>query len=220
MAYMPTFHAYDGTGIAYDLLGEGEPLICVPGGPMRASSCLGDLGGLAAHRQLVLLDLRGTGDSAAPDDPSTYRCDRLVDDVEALRAHLGHERIDLLAHSASANLAALYAARHPERLRTLTLVTPGTRAAGITVTDEDWRDASELRRDKPWFAEGRDALESVWAGWRSLGDAWSAIEPFPYGRWDAAARAHAAAAPGRPTPRHTRPITRTARSTRPVLSPP
>ncbi|MFB7221238.1 alpha/beta fold hydrolase [Streptomyces sp. NPDC056227] len=193
---MPTFHAYDGTGIAYHLLGEGEPLICVPGGPMRASAYLGDLGGLAAHRQLVLLDLRGTGDSAVPDDPSTYRCDRLVDDVEALRAHLGHERIDLLAHSASANLAALYAARHPKRLRTLTLVTPGTRAAGITVTDEDWRDASELRRDEPWFAEGRDALESMWAGRRSLGDAWPAIEPFTYGRWDAAARAHAAAAPG------------------------
>jgi pimeloyl-ACP methyl ester carboxylesterase len=27
-----------------------------------------------------------------------YRCDRLVDDVEALREHLGLTRIDLLAH--------------------------------------------------------------------------------------------------------------------------
>ncbi|CAD5914854.1 exported protein of unknown function [Streptomyces sp. KY75] len=73
---MPTFSAYDTTPLAYHLVGEGEPLICLPGGPMRASAYLGDLGGLSAVRQLVLLDLRGTGESAAPEDPSTYRCDR------------------------------------------------------------------------------------------------------------------------------------------------
>jgi proline iminopeptidase len=31
---------------------------------MQASAYLGDLGGLSAHRWLVLLDLRGTGESA------------------------------------------------------------------------------------------------------------------------------------------------------------
>ncbi|MFE5096018.1 alpha/beta fold hydrolase [Streptomyces sp. NPDC056638] len=192
---MPIFHAYDGTELAYRLVGSGVPLICLPGGPMRAGAYLGDLGGLSAHRQLVVLDLRGTGDSAVPDDPSTYRCDRLVDDVEALREHLGQESIDLLAHSASANLAALYAARYPERLRTLTLVTPGTRAVGIEVTDRDWREAGELRRDEPWYAAGRAALEDIWSG-RGAGEVWSAVEPFIYGRWDALARAHAATAPG------------------------
>ncbi len=97
---MPTLSAYGTTRLAYHLVGEGEPLICLPGGPMRASAYLGEMGGLGAARQLVLLDLRGTGDSAEPGDPATYRCDRLVDDVEALREHLGLDRIDLLAHSA------------------------------------------------------------------------------------------------------------------------
>jgi len=78
---------------------------------MQASAYLGDLGGLSAHRSLVLLDLRGTGESAVPADPASYRCDRLVDDVEALRAHLGMEQIDLLGHSAGGALAVLYAAR-------------------------------------------------------------------------------------------------------------
>jgi hypothetical protein len=50
---------------------------------MQASAYLGDLGGLSAHRWLVLLDLRGTGESAIPADPATYRCDRQVDHVEA-----------------------------------------------------------------------------------------------------------------------------------------
>lgn len=47
MAPMPTFTTYDGTELAYHLQGEGAPLICLPGGAMRASEYLGDLGGLA-----------------------------------------------------------------------------------------------------------------------------------------------------------------------------
>lgn len=66
---MPTFSAFDGTELAYHLVGQGEPLLCLPGGPMRASAYLGDLGGLSRHRQLVLLDLRGTGNSGFPFRP-------------------------------------------------------------------------------------------------------------------------------------------------------
>lgn len=73
---------------------------------MQDSIYLGDLGGLSMHCQLVVLDLRGTGQSTIPEDPSSYRCDRIVDDVEALREHLGLPRMDLLAHSAGVNLAA------------------------------------------------------------------------------------------------------------------
>ncbi|MET9803096.1 alpha/beta hydrolase [Streptomyces sp. NPDC006368] len=131
---MPTFSAYDGTRLAYHVRGEGAPLICLPGGPMRASAYLGDLGGLTAHRRLILLDARGTGDSAEPADPSSYRCHRQIADVEALRTHLGLDRIHLLGHSAGATLAVLYAAAHPDRLASLTLVTGGTRSVGIRVT--------------------------------------------------------------------------------------
>ncbi|MYW80050.1 Pimeloyl-ACP methyl ester carboxylesterase [Streptomyces sp. LaPpAH-199] len=192
---MPIFAAYDTTPLAYRLVGEGEPLICLPGGPMRASAYLGDLGGLAARRRLVLLDLRGTGDSAVPEDPATYRCDRLVDDVEALREHLGLDRIDVLAHSAGADLALLYAARHPERLRTLTLVTPSTRAVGIEVTGQDLREAAELRRDEPWYPEARAAQDALLAG-GPFAELWPAVRPLTYGRWDEAARAHAGASAG------------------------
>jgi pimeloyl-ACP methyl ester carboxylesterase len=75
---------------------------------MQASTYLGDIGGLPAHLSLVLLDFRGTGESAVPDDPHTYRCDRLVDDVEALREHLGQDRVEMMAHSAGASVAVLY----------------------------------------------------------------------------------------------------------------
>lgn len=192
---MSVFSAYDGTKLACRVLGEGPPLVCLPGGPMQASVYLGDLGGLSARRSLIMLDLRGTGRSAVPQDPSSYRCDRLVDDVEALREHLGLERLDLLGHSAGTNLAALYAARHPERVGRLALITPSVAAVGITVTGDVRVETARLRRDEPWFPEAFAALEALVAGLAGA-DTFGAIAPFWYGRWDEAARAHRAAEDG------------------------
>ncbi|MGA4843838.1 alpha/beta fold hydrolase [Streptomyces sp. G45] len=192
---MSTFPADDGTELAYHVLGDGPPLICLPGGPMQASAYLGDLGGLATHRRLHLLDLRGTGHSAVPEDPASYRCDRLVDDVEALRRHLGLARVDLLAHSGGANLAVLYAARHPERVGRLALITPSVFAVGVAVTADMRRAAARRRHAEPWFPEAYAALEAVLSG-RATDDAWRAMAPFAYGRWDERARAHQAAEDG------------------------
>ena len=188
---MATFDAADGTPLAYHRAGGGRPLVCLPGGPMRASAYFGDLGGLTAHRSPVLLDLRGTGASAVPADPASYRCDRLVDDVEALRGHLGLDRIDLLGHSAGATLALLYAARHPDRVGRLALIGPSPRAVGLEVTDLDRRQVAELRRGEAWFPDAFAAFERIWSG-DATPAVWEAIVPFTYGRWDAAARANLA----------------------------
>ncbi|MCT9005779.1 alpha/beta fold hydrolase [Streptomyces rhizosphaerihabitans] len=188
---MPVFTAPDGTRLAHHTRGEGEPLLCLPGGPMRASAYLGDLGGLTRHRRLCVLDLRGTGDSALPADPATYRCDRQVDDVEAFRAHLGPDRVDLLAHSAGGDLALLYAVRHPRRVRTLTLVTGRARALGVDFTAEHRAEGAARRTAEPWFESAHEAYGRIWAGTATDADL-DAATPFFYGRWDATARAHAA----------------------------
>ena len=52
-----------------------------------------------------------------PADPASYRCDRQVADVEAVRRHLGLDRLDLLAHSAGANLAYAYVEHAPRPRR-------------------------------------------------------------------------------------------------------
>ncbi|MGV9211947.1 alpha/beta fold hydrolase [Micromonospora sp. RB23] len=188
---MPTFAAPDGTTLAYRSLGGGDPLICLPGGPMRDSAYLGDLGGLSSRRTLIRLDLRGTGRSAVPSDTSSYRCDRLVADVEALRVHLGLDRLDLLGHSAGANLVLRYATRHPDRIGRLALVTPSTRAVGLEATATLRREVTRARAGERWYPEAAAALESMVTG-RATEDAWQAIAPFFYGRWDTAARAHQA----------------------------
>jgi pimeloyl-ACP methyl ester carboxylesterase len=187
---MPSFASYDGTEIGYRAAGDGPPLVCLPGGPGRAAEYLGDLGGLGTSRRLILLDPRGVGLSADPADPATFRVDRLVSDVEAFRAHLGLDRMNLLAHSAGAVLATLYAAACPDRLSALILVTPGLAAVGAEGTEEQLRAALARRAAEPWYPAALAALERIIAGDLSM-EAFRASRPFYYGRWDEAAQAHA-----------------------------
>ncbi|MGH3125353.1 MAG: alpha/beta fold hydrolase, partial [Streptosporangiaceae bacterium] len=183
---MARFASYDGTQIGYRVLGAGPPLVCLPGGPGRASEYLG---GLSQSRRLIMPDTRGTGESADAADPLSYRCDRLAGDVEALRAHLGLDRIDLLGHSAAGDLAILYAAAHPQRVAHLILLTPGLRAVGIDETDEQWRAALARRSGEPWYPDALAAIEKAEAGDDTMENR-RAYMPFFYGRWDNAAQAH------------------------------
>jgi proline iminopeptidase len=186
---MPQFASYDGTKIGYRILGEGAPVVCLPGGPGRASEYFGDLGGLSKSRQLVMPDTRGTGESEDAAEPSSYRCDRLVGDVEALRAHLGLDRMDLLGHSAAGDLAILYAAAFPERIARLILLAPGLSALGADEPEEVWRAALERRSGQPWYPDALAAVERAEAGDQTVENR-RAYMPFYYGRWDDVARAH------------------------------
>lgn len=186
---MQTFDADDGVRLAFHLDGAGTPVVCLPGGPMQDSAYLGDLGGLTRRRRLVRLDLRGSGSSAVPADESSYRADRQVGDVEALRRHLGWEKLSLLGHSAGANLALLYLAAYPDRVAELTLVAPSLAAAGIVVAPELRVAAARTRAMEPWFPAAFAALEAQTSGGAD-DSAWEAVAPFAYGRWDDQARAH------------------------------
>jgi pimeloyl-ACP methyl ester carboxylesterase len=187
---MPRFASYDGTEISYRVAGDGPPLVCLPGGPGRAAGYLGDLGGLSQSRRLILLDPRGVGSSDDPVDPATLGVNRLVTDVERLRAHLGLDRMDLLAHSAGAILATLYAAAFPERLSALCLITPSLAAVGVSVTVDQFEAVAGLRADEPWYPVARAAMNDILAGDLSIA-AFGASRPLFYARWDAAAREHA-----------------------------
>lgn len=190
---MSSFVSYDGTRLVYTELGEGPRLVCLAGGPGRAAAYLEDLGGLAAQRTLVRLDARATGHSEVPADPFSLRFDRLAADVEALREHIGEAQVDLLGHSAGALVAQAYAAGHPDRVRSLVLVTPSDRLQGGTRSDVAAIRAA--RAGEPWYTDAADAdaalADASPAEQQSL---MRATRPFFYGRWDERTSAHAATA--------------------------
>jgi pimeloyl-ACP methyl ester carboxylesterase len=186
---MPMFTTYDGSSLTATVLGApGEPVVVLPGGPLRASRYLGNIGGLDAHRELVVFEL------------PHRRVDRIVGDVEALREHLGLERLDIVAHSAGANLALLYAAAHPDRIRKLALITPSTRVAGIARPTADEQAAIyQQRAGEPWYAAARMAMEA-WDSDTETPEQRQLAKAFVYGRWDDVAQAHAAGEDGEATP--------------------
>jgi len=173
------------TTLGYSRVGRGRPLVCVPGGPLLPAAYLGELGGLSQYAELLLFDPPGSAGNTES-DPAAYRCDRVADDLEALRRHLGLDRLDLLGHSAGANIVLRYAERHPERVGRLLLVAPGTRAVGIDVADESRSAVARSRAHEPWYDGAAAALARIQSGEAAAGD-WDAIAPFSYGRWDRAA---------------------------------
>ncbi len=82
---------------------------------------------LAQHMQLVYLDHRGQGRSAKG-DPSTYHLDQNVEDLEALREHLGVERMVSIGTSYGGMVAMAHAARYPNSVSHLVLVVTAAHA--------------------------------------------------------------------------------------------
>jgi proline iminopeptidase len=187
---MQFFSTPRGTHIGYDRRGTGHPLVCVPGGPLLPTEYLGNLGGLDRHADLVLFTALGRA-TTAPADSTVLRCDNVVADLEALRDHLRLDRLDLLGHSAGANVVVRYAERHPERVGRLLLVTPSTRAVGITITDDARSAVARTRAGEAWYEPAATALTRIQAGAAHAADA-AAIAPFSYGRWSPAAAEHTA----------------------------
>lgn len=190
---MPTLRSYDGTELHYRTVGTGPPLVVHPGGPGRDARYLGDLGGLSGRRTLVILDPRGTGASAAPEDPATYAWDRLDADLDALIDHLALDVFDLLGHSAGTRVAVGYAVGQWRRLRRLVLVTPSRSLTPEAADDTDTILAE--RSGEPWYPQVMAARAELDAlhGDAPITDVFALlhrVEPSAYGRWDEAARRH------------------------------
>ncbi len=64
---------------------------------------------------MIYLDQRGSGRSASATDKN-YSLERVVQDMEELRAHLKIEKWVVMAHSFGGIIATEYARKHPERI--------------------------------------------------------------------------------------------------------
>jgi proline iminopeptidase len=116
--------AADGVRLFYRMIGTGrDTVVVLHGGPGFSLSYLADdLSRLAQGHVLLFYDQRGTGRSTLVTDSAALDAERFAGDLEAVRRHFGLGRLTLLGHSWGAGVAALYAARYPERVGRLLVV--------------------------------------------------------------------------------------------------
>ncbi|HXH37018.1 MAG TPA: alpha/beta hydrolase [Thermoanaerobaculia bacterium] len=117
--------AGDGVRLWYSESGTGSPVIVIHGGPgMDHDSLSADLAPLRLHHRVIEYDQRGGGRSTLPADEALLTLEHHVNDLEALRQHLGLKKVTLLAHSFGPAIAARYAIRYPERIERMIFLSP------------------------------------------------------------------------------------------------
>jgi pimeloyl-ACP methyl ester carboxylesterase len=124
-----------GQRIAFESAGDGPVVLLQHGLLSRRRSWQdnGFVGALAREFRVVTVDSLGHGDSDKPADPAAYRREARADDIAAVLDALGAERAHLVGYSMGGWMATAFAARHPARLRSLTVGgwdPVGGRAAG------------------------------------------------------------------------------------------
>ena len=106
----------DGVRLFVRQIGSGvSPVLVVP----NAVWLLDDFAKLGDQRKVVFYDLRNRGHSDAVIDSAKLKhgVHHDVDDLEAVRKHIGAEQIDVLGHSYLGVMVILYAMKYPERVR-------------------------------------------------------------------------------------------------------
>lgn len=115
---MPKIQAA-GITMNYDRQGSGEPLILVPYLTADHACYAFQVADYAKHFTCISIDLRGTGESDKP--AGRYSTELFADDVAALMQAIGIERAHVAGLSLGAATGMWLAARHPERVKSLSL---------------------------------------------------------------------------------------------------
>ena len=119
----------NGVELGYRVIGEGEPFIVLHGAFGSLEMFGANLDLLAAHRQVIGVDLQSHGRSPAAARP--MRHDTMADDVAALIDHLGFEQAAILGFSLGGAVGLRTAIQHPHAVERLVLVSTTFKRQGL-----------------------------------------------------------------------------------------
>jgi 3-oxoadipate enol-lactonase len=109
----------EGLSINYEVQGEGDPLVLIPYLAADNACYAFQLPAYLEHFTCISVDLPGSGESDQP--PGPYATETYADQLSALLGAIGIERAHVAGVSLGAAVATHLAARHPERVRSLSL---------------------------------------------------------------------------------------------------
>jgi pimeloyl-ACP methyl ester carboxylesterase len=121
----------DGLRIAYEIVGEGAPVLLVHGFASsraqnwRATNWYKTLGD--ASFQVIAMDCRGHGDSDKPHDPALYGYDLMSSDILAVAWAAGVASAHLIGYSMGGHLGIQALMEHPEIIRKLVIAGVGAK---------------------------------------------------------------------------------------------
>lgn len=160
----------EASGLVFDAAAEGPPdgplVLLLHGFPQTSRSWRDVMPRLAASgRRVVAPDLRGYSPRARAEP---YDVRTLVSDVLGMADALGADRFDLVGHDWGAAISWQTAMRHPERLRTLTIVSVPHPLAFTRALHEDPDQRARSQYMRRFAAEDDTELHSLGDGAHDL----------------------------------------------------
>src|SRR6187200_385772 len=119
----------NGVHLYYETHGSGRPLILLHGGLMSSAMFGPVLPALAAHHQVIAVDLQGHGRTADIDRPIDVRL--MADDIAALIDHLGLDKPDVVGYSLGGGVAFFTAVKYPDKVGKLVMAAAHVRRDAI-----------------------------------------------------------------------------------------
>ena len=111
----------DGVEIAFDVWGEGPPILLIHGFASNMEVNWVGTGWVktlvGAGRQVIAIDNRGHGQSEKLYDSAKYSAPVMADDAARLLRHLKIEKADVMGYSMGARISAFLTMQHPEMVR-------------------------------------------------------------------------------------------------------